>query len=69
LMKKRYDLPEEEDNFEKNMVNEPAASAYGMEIEMETLPALTEEELAECMSSDEFWEDISEYVDELYTKK
>ncbi|MCD8166844.1 MAG: hypothetical protein LUE93_12455 [Bacteroides sp.] len=68
-MKKRYDLPEEEDNFEKNMVNEPAAPAYGMQAEMTYSPPLTEEELKNTITTEELLDDITQYIHELFAKK
>ncbi|MCC8187920.1 MAG: hypothetical protein LIP08_10595 [Bacteroides sp.] len=67
-MKKRYDLPQEEDDSEKNLVNEPMAPVYGMEAETDTLPALTQEQLAECMTGEEFLEHWCKCIERLFDK-
>ncbi len=66
-MKKRYDLPQEED-AEKNMVNEPVGATYGSETQMEILPALTPEELAECMTGEEFVEHWYKCIEKIFDK-
>jgi len=65
-MKKKYDLPEE--NPENNMVREPMAE-YQRATDMKFSPPLTDEELKNAITGDDFWGDILDYVDELYGKK
>jgi len=68
-MKKKYDLPQEEENSELNMVNEPMASAYGMNTEITILPALTREEEEELITGEELLEAVCEHIHELFNKK
>ncbi|MCD7933296.1 MAG: hypothetical protein LUH15_19150 [Tannerellaceae bacterium] len=64
-MEKKYDLPHE--NNEKNIISEPAIK-YNMQEEIKILP-LTEEDLKDTISADEFWENTLQYVGELFNKK
>jgi len=67
-MKKRYDLPQDEDS-EKNMVNEPAMEyEYNTETERSYSPPLTEEELKSAMTGDELREYMHKFIDELYDR-
>ncbi|MCC8188261.1 MAG: hypothetical protein LIP08_12365, partial [Bacteroides sp.] len=64
-MKKRYNLPQEED-AEKNMVNEPAMEyEYNIETERIYSPPLTEEELKDAITGDELLEYIFDKIDKL----
>lgn len=65
-MKKEYEQPEE--NNESNKANEPEA-AYKAETEMTFSPPLTEEDLADAMTGEEFLDAVLAHIDELFDKK
>ncbi len=52
------------ENSETNKVSEPVLE-YGLEVEMEILPALTKEELEDTITRDELLEYIFEKIDKL----
>ncbi|MCD7973274.1 MAG: hypothetical protein LUG18_11525 [Candidatus Azobacteroides sp.] len=64
-MKKKYDLPEE--NIEADKVNEPL-TPLNTNTEMSFSPPLTEEELAESMSTEEFKHYWFKCIDEIFEK-
>jgi len=67
-MKKKEEHPEEyNENSSPNKVNEPLAD-YGTETEMTFSPPLTEEELEEAMSTEEFKEGWLKCIDEVFNR-
>ncbi|GEM_PF-2735752 len=65
-MNKNYKQPKEDN--EANKVNEPIA-AYRTDTEMIPSPPLTEEELANAMTGDEFLDTVLAHIDKLFDNK
>ncbi|MDH6341708.1 DNA-binding transcriptional regulator LsrR (DeoR family) [Parabacteroides sp. PFB2-12] len=65
-MKKKYEQPQE--NNEANDLHEPMAE-YITETEMIPSPPLTEEELANALTGEEFLETVLDHIDKLFDKK
>ncbi|MCD7932140.1 MAG: hypothetical protein LUH15_12755 [Tannerellaceae bacterium] len=61
-MEKKYEQPKENDRT----LNEPAIK-YGVQEEIKILP-LTEEDLKDCMTREEFVESVCAHIDKLFDK-
>ncbi|MDR2920626.1 MAG: hypothetical protein LBV72_14835 [Tannerella sp.] len=65
IEEEEYDNPEEDNNT--NEVNEPAAQ-YESETEMTFSPPLTEEELAEALTTEQVKEHLHDYIHKLFNQ-